>query len=346
MIQTNKISDEDIILAYNKTNSVWKAGEIVGLCGQTVHARLTKLGVINKMNLWTEEDNNTLLEKYQSYRDLGNLKILAKELGRTEQFISRKAKVLGLTDMSVAQEWMKHRGSQLSESAKNRILKYGHPKGFKGHIQSESARISISKSCKKMWGNQDHWINSEEHKQQLSDRMAKMQAEGRFKNNYSRTHSGTFIIGGKTHFYRSSWEVNIASYYDFLKTKGEIKEWEYEPDVFWFTEIKRGVRSYKPDFKITRNDNTQYYVEVKGWMDDKSKTKLNRMRIYYPNIEIEILASDRYNQIKKSSSIIPNWGAFEKEMNVQFVKCSIDGCDNKSHSKGYCRKHFYKIFGK
>ena len=128
---------------------------------------------------------------------------------------------------------------------------------------------------------------------------------------HKRTKSGTVEIGGKSYFYRSSWEPNIAAYFEFLKKQKQILDWEYEPVTFWFDKIKRVVRSYKPDFRITTLDGSIYFVEVKGWMDAKSKTKLNRMRIYHPNIKVELIDKKRYYDIKKNSHLYPDWGKLE-----------------------------------
>lgn len=345
-IYNRRVSDKDLIAAYKISNNVWKVGESVGLCGQYVYERLSKLGIVHKMNLWTKSDEKILLDKYEKYRSIGKLDELALELKRTKQFICRKAKRLGLTDQTTSQEWMKKQHDKLSSSAKERIKRYGNNKGFKGHHHTQITRDKISYNSKMTWKNPNYCLRSEEYKQKLSDRMSMLQAKGVLNNNYSRVHSGTVIIGNKTYFYRSSWEVNIAAYFEFLKNKKEIKEWEYEAKVFWFEKIKRGIRSYKPDFRITRNDDTQYYVEVKGWMDDKSKTKIKRMKIYYPEIELEILGEDRYKAISKFKSIIPDWNALYKDNKIEFKKCKIDGCENKSYSRGYCRKHYYKIYKK
>ena len=74
-----------------------------------------------------------------------------------------------------------------------------------------------------------------------------------------------------------------------LKQKGAIAEWEHEPQTFWFTEIKRGTRSYLPDFKITNQDGTHYWVEVKGYLDAKSRTKIRRFRKYYPSEQLVVV---------------------------------------------------------
>lgn len=83
-------------------------------------------------------------------------------------------------------------------------------------------------------------------------------------------------------YFRSDWEYKFAKYLQTLKDAHAIKEWEHEPRTFWFEDIKRGTRSYLPDFKVTRGDGTHYWVEVKGYYDKKSLTKIKRFKKYYP----------------------------------------------------------------
>ena len=109
-------------------------------------------------------------------------------------------------------------------------------------------------------------------------------------------------------YFRSSWEANWARYLNFLIKHGEIKSWEFEPKTFWFEKIKRGVRSYCPDFMITRNDGTQFFQEVKGYMDARSATKLKRMKKYHPEWEVELIDKVRYGAIKRQlSKILSGW---------------------------------------
>ena len=109
-------------------------------------------------------------------------------------------------------------------------------------------------------------------------------------------------------FVRSSWEANYARYLTFLVGLGEIQGWEYEAETFEFEAIKRGTRSYTPDFKVTNNNGSVEYHEVKGWMDPKSKTKLKRMAKYYPDIRIVVIGSDEYKAISRECRrLVPNW---------------------------------------
>lgn len=103
-------------------------------------------------------------------------------------------------------------------------------------------------------------------------------------------------IGGKKKYFRSRWEANYARYLEYLKTKGIIKEWLHEPKTFWFEGIKRGCNSYLPDFKVTKPDGTHYWVEVKGWMCAKSKTKIKRFKKYFPEEELQVKDSSWFKK--------------------------------------------------
>lgn len=95
-----KASDYEVLEAYRRNRSVWKAAKDLGMCGQSVHERLEKLGAIKKMRVFTKEEEQTLLEEYVKHRNAGTLQILADRMGRTKQFICRKARDIGLTDIS------------------------------------------------------------------------------------------------------------------------------------------------------------------------------------------------------------------------------------------------------
>lgn len=82
------------------------------------------------------------------------------------------------------------------------------------------------------------------------------------------------LIDGKPCFFRSGWESNVARW---LTHQG--KSWSYEPDVFYFHEVKQGTVSYCPDFKYGRSS---IYIEVKGYLDPKGRTAIRRFRKYYP----------------------------------------------------------------
>lgn len=107
-----------------------------------------------------------------------------------------------------------------------------------------------------------------------------------------KSKSSWGCVGGRRFYFRSKSEVRVANQLQNLLESKLIKFWEHEPQTFWFLEIKRGVRSYLPDFKVTRLDETHYWIEVKGYMDKKSITKIKRFKKYYPNEELIIYDSE------------------------------------------------------
>lgn len=115
-------------------------------------------------------------------------------------------------------------------------------------------------------------------------------------------------FGGRRIYYRSSWESNVGRYLQWQKERGEIQDWFHEPKTFWFDGIKRGCVTYLPDFQIVKLDGTHEWLEVKGFMDAKSKTKIARFRKYFPEEKLRILDAKWYNLNKeKLSLIIPGW---------------------------------------
>lgn len=110
---------------------------------------------------------------------------------------------------------------------------------------------------------------------------------------------GWVTVGDQKHYFRSWWEVDFACYLEILKNHKQIKGWQYECETFWFHNIKRGTRSYLPDFKITENDGTTWFVEVKGYEDPKTKTKMKRMKKYYPDVKLQMVRKEQIMEIRK-----------------------------------------------
>lgn len=78
-----------------------------------------------------------------------------------------------------------------------------------------------------------------------------------------------------THF-RSTWEVRFAKALDRRGIK-----WEYEGRAF-----DLGHRTYTPDF-YTPEDGV--YWEVKGWLNDDSKDKINAFRRQFPELSLVVV---------------------------------------------------------
>lgn len=107
-------------------------------------------------------------------------------------------------------------------------------------------------------------------------------------------------------YFRSSWEANYARYLNWLQSLGEIDSWEYEVDTFEFP-VKRGSKFYTPDFKVRERGSICYH-EVKGWMDQRSATKLKRMTKYYPTVRVVLIDRPHYSAIaKKAAGMVAGW---------------------------------------
>jgi len=115
------------------------------------------------------------------------------------------------------------------------------------------------------------------------------------------------IVGNKEPMYfRSSWEFYYSLFLEKLKQEGKILDWAHEPKVFWYEGIKRGTRSYLPDFMITHLNGSEEYVETKGYMDNASKTKIKRMGIYHPEIKLRVVEKDWFKQnLKACKALVP-----------------------------------------
>lgn len=98
MPANRKATDEQIISAYEQGGSVWAAGKILGMGGQSVHERLVKLGRAKPINVFEDTEYEYLKTHYDAYANTGKLSELAVKMGRTRHFICRKARELGLTD--------------------------------------------------------------------------------------------------------------------------------------------------------------------------------------------------------------------------------------------------------
>lgn len=216
-----------------------------------------------------------------------------------------QAEVMNRTRAEGKFVFTQERRKAISDRQTKIIKENGHPKGALGLKHSKETKEKISIVSKKMWANM-----SEEEKNKRSERASKLGQKHSAENRIGKTtwKAGWREIGGVRKYYRSRWEANYARYLEWLCINGQIKDWKHEPKVFWFEKIQRGTRSYLPDFWVLTNNDQDEYHEVKGWMDDRSKTKIKRMGIYHPLIKLVVIDSKQYKELeKKMSNIIKDW---------------------------------------
>lgn len=308
MISRLMLSMEDLVSAYRRTGGVRKAAAEVGISYGAARNRLLKCGALRRVQHVTASEIEAVRAAYTSAGDgLVNVAALAAKIGRPEIAVSRIARRLGLT--RVSRKPSDEVRAAMGVRARAQIADNGHPRGFAGHTHSDAAKAIISDKSLRAWRTAKAFgigLMSEEQQNRRSDTMALMRAAMPAERAYSRAKQGRRDDIGPQYF-RSAWEANYARYLNWLLARGDIVSWEYEPKTFWFESIKRGIRSYKPDFWIVEKHQS-YFVEVKGWMDPKSITKLKRMKKYYPDVIVRVVAQREYSEItRKLSRLIEGW---------------------------------------
>lgn len=257
-----------------------------------------------KRRPFSAEDNARLEADYRAYVESGRLDVLAAEMGRSKSVLCAKAKELGLTDPNRARAAA---AKIVGDSRRGKPLAWDHPRGMTGKRHTEETKQSLR-------------LSSLEYRASLSKDAASaiatkamrttVERHGRIAPQVSRGNwkAGWREIGGKRNYYRSRWEANYARYLQWLKEQRQIADWEHEPETFWFEAIRRGVRSYLPDFRVTENDQSSALHEVKGWMDARSKTTIRRMAKYHPQEKLIVVREREYKAISiKVAAIIPGW---------------------------------------
>jgi hypothetical protein len=247
-----------------------------------------------------------------------DLSELAKEIGKSRHNICRYARRAGLTNFSRLASDKQKAAKRRPLSAKHRQAlrkpkwqDKPHPRGMAGKKHTDATKARIAVASKTEWATQKTFggpLVSEEASHLRSERMRAVMALRPAHKNYTNRNGGhREDLNGQ--YFRSSWEANYARYLNFLIKLGVVEHWKYEPDTFWFKGIKRGVTNYKPDFRVKfKGDEKLVYVEVKGQIVPKDKVKWRRMKKYYPQIILQIVASKEYYDIqKKWSSAIPTW---------------------------------------
>ena len=276
------------------------------------HPDLTNGQIAEKLGvalIWVERARNRLgmakaRPAYKGFKSGLNAEVRKWILDNSPVSALVLAKKYGIHE-STATTWLRRMNCLPGHSGKwNR---FEHPRGMLGKSHSEDEAKRISERAKRLWADPSHILRSPEMTQRRSDNSVAFQFRNRLAPRFSRSNAGKREdLEGR--YFRSTWEANYARYLNFLKANGKIFKWDYEPDTFWFEGIKRGCRFYTPDFKVWETEQSvPYYVEVKGWMDQKSRTKLDRMKRYHPAVQIVLVTATEYKQLKNIARLIPGW---------------------------------------
>ena len=276
-----------------------------------------RLGLNSKINLFTDKEKQEIEEFYKTNCLEMDLETFAQKLGRPKTSISRYAKSLNLTKSNrpLSKQVIEKREKSLSEYRETdeyinnlkkqqiSLLTYyaqnKHPKGMLGKHHSKETCEKLSVSHIELFSNM-----SKEEKHRRAMKAVKTKREngviGTTNNAYSRCKGG--IRQDLNQYFRSSWEANIARILNHLNI-----EWKYEYKRFNFSKEKEGILSYQPDFYLPKYNK---WIEVKGWMDEKSKIRLELFKKYYPteSLNLILINEEIYLLLNKQySKIVENW---------------------------------------
>lgn len=267
-----------------------------------------RLGLNSKFDVFTVAETNIIREYYNGHPSEIDLDYLSKMIGRPKTSIARWAGKNGLTKNnrpltesakskskeSIAQymqtDYYKNSVHPKQVSLLSIYAKNNHPKGMLGKHHTDDVKARMSVAHERLWRDMP-----DTERRRLTARMkAGKIASGTYKSTsstYSRCHGGYRNDLGT--YFRSSWEANIARILNHL-----MLDWEYESKRFNFPDIGDGVLSYCPDFYVT---DAGIWIEVKGWMDDKSIKRLHKFQEYYPEEFAHLIVIDEpiYTDILK-----------------------------------------------
>lgn len=312
-------SDHDVHClrtGYELSHSVSEISALIGRTKGSIRNQAYKMGITTRDDSWSEVEIAVLREAYNAATHIGDLSGLPPRLGRSRTAISRKAAQLGLSDPTRPRhrkpkadrrkfKTEEERSAARSKTLRDRHASSVHPMAGKKH--DAACRQRISEATKAYFCTETAAQRESRIDKAMRTKVAKYGGIAP-KIERGTWKSGWREIGGKRHFFRSRWEANYARYLEWLKGRGQIVDWHYEPETFWFDAIKRGVRSYKPDFRVLELNGTKPLHEVKGWMDARSQTTLKRMAKYHPQETIILVREKDYKAIARTvGPLIGGW---------------------------------------
>lgn len=157
----------------------------------------------------------------------------------------------------------------------NKGLNWSKGKTFIEIYGEERAKEIVNKISKKRKG---HSTGKCSDSKKEEERKQKIALSMKGNKNGATSFRRRNIMYNNIHF-KSSWEVNVARYFDENKIV-----WKYENISYSLSD----TRSYTPDFSIYENGNLKKHIEVKGYFRKENKEKFEEFEKLYPNVNIEI----------------------------------------------------------
>lgn len=269
--------------------------------------KVWSLGELEYLSQWYLAHQGKALDLANLARNLGRsavaVSIMARHLGLTEQRRQRPSK------RRAKYATVAERRAAIGRATRERIARVGHPRGARGMKRTAEHTDKLLGAAKRWHEETPQAVKRAVTAKMVATRIARHGTAGpplHGTRAFSRAKSGRREDLGI--YVRSMWEANYARYLNFLHDRGLISGWAYEAKTFRFDGISRGCMTYTPDFEVRRPGGVVEYHEVKGWMDQKSRTRLRRMRKYHPSVTLVLVDKHVYGDIeRKLSALIPNW---------------------------------------
>ena len=256
-------------------------------------------------------------EAEQSFARHHTVKGLAEDFGLTYERARKVAKEYnfpvcksGIPKKATIEQLIDSYGMKVKKRVSAWYKTHEHPRGMLGKKHTKDVLTALRKTSKDRWENM---TEEERHRTVVKSLNGRILKRGKLPHNkkHGSWKSDWRTIGGKKTYYRSRWEANYARYLEFLREAAQIANWLHEPTTFLFVKEQS---SYLPDFLVTLTNGEIEYHEVKGWMDDRSFTKISLMRKYHPEKKLVLVRSKEYEEIERTyGDKISGWEFKEKQ---------------------------------
>ena len=115
---------------------------------------------------------------------------------------------------------------------------------------------------------------------------------------YTNKKRKKFIYRGIS--FASKAERNFAEWMD-----NNNIPWMYESEKFYYV---LPTRRYTPDFKVSRNNGSYFFVEFKGYLRPEDRTKIKAFIEQNPEIDFRIIFLNKNNKINpRSNTTYAEW---------------------------------------
>jgi hypothetical protein len=299
--------------AYVDLGSIHRAGDKFGIGGETARRVLHRAGFHLHNTQWSQDEDRILSDYYETCTpgtfDITEISI---RLGRSYAGVACRVGEIGLRVQGYYPTPQQR--ERRSASQKTRLTKFHPNKGRRFGPMGKEHKEKISRGCILTFSEQrisgtGQFSNESRDKKSVS--MSRLQTErilhGKYQGGKYR-NGPRGDLGGMR--YKSSWEANYARVLNCQIARGDLLSWDYEPDAFKVLVNGRTLH-YIPDFRLTEpGTDPPRYVEVKGWMGEKARLKLEAMKICHPEVPLHVLMEGEYRELScEYSSLIPQWEA-------------------------------------